>query len=115
MMIHRGIDRISLGDFVQKVVILKPQQTRNGRGAIEQTWVELATVYGKLTVTPADEVMVDQNIVNQDRFEFTTYVRCDITSEYRLKIEGILYGITSVSRLQNQPLMVIKGEKITER
>lgn len=115
MMIHRGIDRINLGDFVQKVVILKPQQTRNGRGAIEQTWVELATVYGKLTVTPADEIMVDQNIVNQDRVELITYTRGDVTPECRLQIDGVLYSVTSAVRLQNQPLMTLRGEKITER
>lgn len=115
MIIHRGIDKVNIGDFVQKVTVLKPLQKRNSRGAMEQQWEEVAKLYGKLVLNPAEEMMVDQNIVNQDRFEFTTYVRCDITSEYRLKIEGVLYGITSVSRLQNQPLMVIKGEKITER
>lgn len=115
MIVNRGIDKVNIGDFVQKVTILKPRQTRNKRGAIEQDWAELATVYGKLVVTPADEMMLDQNIINQDRVELITYTRSDVTSECRLKIEDTLYNITSTVRLLNQPLMVIKGEKMTER
>ena len=115
MIVNRGIDKVNIGDFVQKVVLLKPVQSRNSRGAITQQWTEAAQLYGKLVVSPVDEAMLDQNIVNQDRIEYTTYVRADITSEYRLKIEDVLYSIISVSRLLNQPLMVIKGEKITER
>ena len=115
MIINRGIDKVNIGDFVQKVTVLKPEQTRNERGAIVQNWLESAQVYGKLVITPVDEVMIDQNIVNPDKLEFTTYIRDDITSECRLQVEGILYGISSTVRLLNQPLMVIRGEKITER
>lgn len=115
MIINRGIDRVNIGDFVQKVTILKPQQSRNERGAIENSWVEIAVVYGKLSITPVDEVMVDQNIVNPDRVEFITYARENITSECRMQIEGIFYSISSTVRLLNQPLMVIRGEKMTER
>lgn len=115
MIVNRGIDKVNLGDFVQKVTILKPQQSRNRRGAIEQKWVPLAVVYGKLVVSPADEMMLDQNIVNQDRVELTTYTREDVGSECRMSIDGVLYSVTSSVRLLNQPLMVVKGEKITER
>lgn len=115
MIVNRGIDKVNIGDFIQKVTVLKPEQTRNERGAIVQNWLELTQVYGKLVVTPVDEVMIDQNIVNPDKLEFTTYIRDDITSECRLQVEGILYGISSTVRLLNQPLMVIRGEKITER
>ena len=115
MIVNRGIDKVNIGDFVQKVVVLYPKQTRNSRGAITQEWEEKCPIYGKLTIVSADETMLDQNIVNQDRCEYTTYVRTDITPECRLKIDGVLYSITSVARLLNQPLMVIKGEKITER
>lgn len=115
MIVNRGIDKINIGDFVQKAVILKPLQSRNSRGAIEQQWLEVAEVFGKLVIAPADEMLVDQNLVNMDRIEYTSYVMDDVNSEYRLKIEDTLYSITSVARLLNQPLMVIKGEKITER
>ena len=115
MIVNRGIDKVNVGDFVQKAIILKPEQTRNERGATEQQWEEVAVVYGKLVINVADEAMLDQNIVNQDRIELTTYVKSDVSSEYRLKIEDTLYAITSVSRLLNQPLMVIKAEKLTER
>lgn len=115
MITNRGIDKINIGDFVQKVILLKPIQFRNSRGALEYQWSEMAQMYGKLNITPADEMLLDQNIVNQDRIEYTTYVKNEVTAEYRLKIDGVLYSITSVTRLLNQPLMVIKGEKITER
>ena len=115
MIVNRGIDKINLGDFVQKAVLLEPQQSRNSRGAINNEWIEQCPIFGKLTINAVDEAMLDQNIVNQDRIEFVTYVRGDVTSEYRLQIENILYGITSVTRLLNQPLMVIKAEKISER
>lgn len=115
MIINKGIDRVNVGDFVQKVTVLKPQQSRNDRGAIEQQWIEVAELFGKLVISPVDETMVDQNLVNPDRMEFTTYVMNDITSEYRVMVEDTLYCITSVFKLSNQPLMVIRGEKITER
>ena len=115
MIINRGIDRVNIGDFVNKVTFLKPTHTRNKRGALTQQWEEASVVYGKLTIVPAAEQMVDSNIVNPDSVEFTTYVRSEITPEYRMKIEGQLYTILFVQRLLNQPLMVIKGEKITER
>lgn len=115
MITNRGIDKINIGDFVQKVILLKPIQSRNSRGALEYQWSEVAQMYGKLNITPADEMLLDQNIVNQDRIEYTTYFKNEVTAEYRLKIDGVLYSITSVTRLLNQPLMVIKGEKITER
>ena len=57
----------------------------------------------------------NQNIINPDNIEFTTYVSSDVTSEYRMRIEGQLYAIVSVNRLLNQPLMVVRGEKITKR
>lgn len=115
MIIHKGIDRVNLGDFVQKVILMKPQQSRNSRGAIEQRWIKQPKIYGKLTINTADEMLVDGNVVNMDRIEFTTYLRSDVTAEYRVEIEGVVYAITSVARLPNQPVMVIKGEKIAER
>lgn len=115
MIVNRGIDKVNLGDFVQKVTILKPEQRRNKRGATEQHWVKVGDVFGKLVISAVDESMLDQNIVNQDRIELTTYVKNDMTSEYRLMIDGILYAVVSVAKLLNQPLMVIKGEKLTER
>ena len=115
MIVNRGIDRVNIGDFVQKATILKPQITRNKRGASQQTWEPVADVYGKLVINVADEAMLDQNIINQDRIEFTTYVRGEVSAEYRLEIEGILYGVTSVARLLNQPLMVVRAERIAER
>lgn len=115
MIVNRGIDRVNVGDFVNKVAFLKPTVTRNKRGAITQDWEVAREVFGKLTITPASEEMVNQNIINPDNIEFTTYVLSDVTSECRMRIEGRLYAIVSVNRLLNQPLMVVRGEKITER
>ena len=115
MIVNRGIDRVNVGDFVNKVAFLKPTVTRNKRGAITQDWEVAKKVFGKLTITPAPEVMVNQNLFNPDNIEFTTYIITDVTSEYRMRIEGQLYAIVSVNRLLNQPLMVVRGEKITER
>lgn len=115
MIVNRGIDKVNVGDFVNKVTFLQPLVSRNERGAIEYQWQDADTVYGKLSVMPAAETMIDQNVVNPDTVEFTTYVRDAITSECRMRIEGQLYAIHYVQRLLNQPLMVVRGEKITER
>jgi SPP1 family predicted phage head-tail adaptor len=115
MITNRGIDKVNIGDFLNKVTILKPEQGKTKRGAIEQSWTPLAQVYGKVAITHASEVMVDQNIVNPDRVTFTTYLRSDVTSECRMDVDGVLYGINSVERMQMQPIMVVYGEKLTER
>lgn len=115
MITNRGIDKVNIGDFLNKVTILQPQLSKSGRGAIEQTWQPLAQVYGKVTITHAAETIIDQNIVNPDRVTFATYLRSDVTTECRMEIDGKLYGISSVERMQMQPIMVINGEKLTER
>lgn len=113
-MINTGIDKVNLGDFVNKVTILRPVTRRSERGAIQQTWERLADVYGKLVITGVDETMVEQNIVNPDRVELTTYVNSSVSSECRMVIDGQLYNITSVVKALNQPIMVVRGQKITE-
>ena len=115
MITNRGIDKVNIGDFLNKVTLLQPTQSKTARGAIQQTWQPIAQVYGKVTFNHAAEVMVDQNIVNPDRAEFTTYLRSDVTPECRMEINGQLYGIDSVERMQLQPIMVVKGTKLTER
>lgn len=115
MITNRGIDKVNIGDFLNKVTILQPQQSKSNRGAIKQTWEVLAQVYGKVTISHAAETIVDQNIVNPDRVTFATYLRSDVTTECRMEIDGKLYGISSVERMQMQPVMVINGEKLTER
>ena len=113
-MIHTGIDKVNIGEFVNKVAILRPVTKRTERGAIQQTWEKLSDVYGKLVINGADETMVDQNIVNPDKAELTTYVNPYVTSECRMIIDGQPYNITSVVKAINQPIMVVRGQKITE-
>lgn len=113
-MINTGIDKVNIGEFVNKVTILRPVTKRTERGAIQQTWEKLSDVYGKLVINGADETMVDQNIVNPDRAELTTYVNSGITSECRMIIDNQHYNITSVVKAINQPIMVVRGQRITE-
>lgn len=113
-MINTGIDKVNIGEFVNKVTILRPVNERTERGALKQTWEKLSDVYGKLVINGVDETMVDQNIVNPDKAELTTYVNPNVTSECRMVIEGQPYNITSVVKAINQPIMVVRGQKITE-
>lgn len=113
-MINTGIDKVNIGEFVNKVTIMRPVTQRSERGAIQQIWEKLADVYGKLVINGADETMIDQNIVNPDRAELTTYINSGITSECRMIIDNQPYNITSVVKAINQPIMVVRGQKITE-
>lgn len=114
-MINTGIDKVNIGEFINKVAIMRPVQTKTKRGAIQQEWQMVAQVYGKVVITPVSEVMVDSNIINPDRVEFITWLRKDVTSECRMEIDGNLYNINSVERMRMQPLMVCRGQKMTER
>ena len=91
---------ITPGMLRETATIQRQERTSVGGGATEITYVNHATVRGKMEPLSGNQVMYAQRLDAQTRNRFTMRYRADLMDSDRLVIRGRAYRITFIQNVE---------------
>lgn len=113
-MINAGINTVSLGTMTTKIGLYRQTQTKNERGAIENTYEKVCEVYANVVENAQPEAVMDSNIIALNTIEVKIYIVRELTTRWRIEYEGKMYNILSKTNAPRQPIIILKAEQVME-
>lgn len=113
-MINAGINRVSLGSLTTKITLYAPVQTKNAKGAVENSYQKMADVYANVVEVPQTESGVDSNLVALNQIDIKMYIVKELTTRWRVEYDGQMYNVLSKAQAERQPIMTLRAERIME-
>jgi SPP1 family predicted phage head-tail adaptor len=103
---------MSIGSLDRRLVIEREELAADGAGGFSASWVELATVWGRLEPLGGRERLHGLQLESAVSHRVTLRRRDDVTAAMRLSCEGRVFNIRAVLRGgARQPLMALLCEE----
>lgn len=92
-------NRINIGSLDTLVIVLKGEQSRNSQGAKSFTYTEHSRVFANVD-RRIDEQVVTGNLEEGQFISLTVYKIAELTTRWRVVVEGRTYEITAIDPIE---------------
>lgn len=94
---------INAGDLKDRLTLLIPSATNDGRGGKTVTYSDYATVWCKASPANNSRTLQEAQLVFNDSFRFTIrYSEVPVTANWKIRFNGKDYTIHTVDDIENR-------------
>ena len=92
----------AIGDLRTRLVLEEPVRTPDGGGGANESWVEMATVWGRIETRPGREVVQADRVSATVTHDITIRYRAGVLPEMRFRSGMRIFHILSVVDVEDR-------------
>jgi head-tail adaptor len=108
------VGKINIGDFTQLIILKEPVKTKGDKAQVVTNYVEKCRLYADISLNPASEATVNDNVISVKKISITTYsvLQNYINSKWVVEWLNEIYDIQVVAPVKGTIYMTIDAIKM---